>query len=92
VRYYTNYAAVPLVSYLNFPLWHQVENGKEDSLSAHGEGLNLLFVDGHGEFRNYRDLRSGDFGLFPDEPWSLTNSWYPDSGGNNLGTPFKAAF
>jgi prepilin-type processing-associated H-X9-DG protein len=31
------------------------------------EGGNLVFVDGHCEYRKYRRLRSSDFGLLPDE-------------------------
>jgi prepilin-type N-terminal cleavage/methylation domain-containing protein/prepilin-type processing-associated H-X9-DG protein len=34
-------------------------------------GGNLLFVDGHGEYRKLADLRSSDFGLTPDVPYSL---------------------
>ena len=92
IRYYYNYATQPLVMYLNFPLWHNVVNGKEDMLDVHRGGVQMLFLDGHGEYRNYRDLRSADFGLTPDEPWSLTNSWYPDAGGNSLSSTFQTAF
>ena len=38
--------------------------------NAHDEGGNLVFVDGHAEFRKYRKLRSGDFGLLPDVLYS----------------------
>ncbi len=48
--------------------------------SQHQDGGNLLFVDGHVEYRKYVNLRSGDFGLIPDEPWSTTNSQDPDTG------------
>jgi len=92
INYYFNYSTVKLLNFLNFPLWHNVVNGKEDSLNVHAQGVQLLFMDGHGELRRYRDLRSGDFGLTPDEPWSLTNSSYPDDGGNSMAMPFKAAF
>jgi prepilin-type N-terminal cleavage/methylation domain-containing protein/prepilin-type processing-associated H-X9-DG protein len=92
IRYYFNYAAIPLLDFLNFPQWHNVVAGKEDTLAVHGDGVQLLFLDGHGDFRRYRELRSGDFGLTPDEPWSATNSWYPDAGGNSMASPFKAAF
>ncbi|HEX3355525.1 MAG TPA: prepilin-type N-terminal cleavage/methylation domain-containing protein [Tepidisphaeraceae bacterium] len=86
---YANYAALPLHNFLNFPLWHNVVNGKEDSLDIHDHGVQLLYLDGHGDYRKYHDLRSSDFGLTPDEPWSLTNSWYPDTGGNAMSAPFK---
>lgn len=92
VRYYFNYDTVPLLAYLNFPLWHNIVNGKEDMLDVHNGGVQLLFLDGHGDYRKYRDLRSGDFGLKPDEPWSPTNSWYPDEGGNSASQPFQTAF
>jgi prepilin-type N-terminal cleavage/methylation domain-containing protein/prepilin-type processing-associated H-X9-DG protein len=91
VKYHFNYDSEPLVMYLNFPLWHNVVDGKEDMLDVHRGGLQLLFVDGHGEYRKYLDLRSGDFGLTPDEPWSANNSWYPDAGGNSMSTTFQAA-
>lgn len=35
--------------------------------NVHEEGGNLVFVDGHAEYKKYRKLRSGDFGLLPDE-------------------------
>jgi prepilin-type N-terminal cleavage/methylation domain-containing protein len=92
IRYYFNYAGIPLADFLNFPLWHNVVSGREDSLDVHEHGVNLLHLDGHGDYRKYSDLRSGDFGLTPDEPWSATNSSYPDAGGNSMATPFKAAF
>jgi prepilin-type N-terminal cleavage/methylation domain-containing protein/prepilin-type processing-associated H-X9-DG protein len=40
---------------------------RENLSNAHEEGGNLVFVDGHAEYRKYRKLRSGDFGLTPDE-------------------------
>jgi prepilin-type N-terminal cleavage/methylation domain-containing protein/prepilin-type processing-associated H-X9-DG protein len=40
---------------------------RENLCNAHMEGGNLVFVDGHAEYRKYRRLRSGDFGLLPDE-------------------------
>jgi prepilin-type N-terminal cleavage/methylation domain-containing protein len=91
LNYYFNYAGLPLVNFLNFPLWHNVVNGKEDSLNVHDQGVQLLYLDGHGDYRKYRDLRSGDFGLAPDEPWSLTNSSYPDAGGNSMNSTFQLA-
>ena len=39
---------------------------RENLSNVHDEGGNLVFVDGHAEFRKYRRLRSGDFGLLPD--------------------------
>jgi len=42
--------------------------------NAHSEGGNLIFVDGHCEYRKYRKLRSGDFGLLPDELYEPTKA------------------
>ena len=100
INYYFNYSGmtlpnttVPISLYLNFPQWHDVVDNKENSLDVHTGGqLNVLYLDGHGEPRRYRDLRSGEFGLMPDEPWSLTNSSYPDAGGNSMSNPFKPQF
>ena len=38
-------------------------------------------MDGHVEFKKIGSLRSGNFGLTPDERYSKTNSALPDSGG-----------
>jgi prepilin-type processing-associated H-X9-DG protein len=40
---------------------------QENLCNVHEQGGNLVFVDGHAEFRKYRQLRSSDFGLSPDE-------------------------
>ena len=55
---------------------------RENLSNAHSEGGNLVFVDGHAEFRKYRRLRSSDFGLLPDELYQPTRaqtirSWRP---------------
>lgn len=42
---------------------------RENLSNAHEGGGNLVFVDGHADFRKYRSLRSSDFGLTPDDPW-----------------------
>jgi prepilin-type N-terminal cleavage/methylation domain-containing protein len=42
--------------------------------NAHSEGGNLIFVDSHCEYRKFRKLRSGDFGLRPDEPYEPTEA------------------
>jgi prepilin-type N-terminal cleavage/methylation domain-containing protein/prepilin-type processing-associated H-X9-DG protein len=43
---------------------------RENLSNAHEEGGNLVFVDGHAEYKKYRKLRSGDFGLLPDVLYS----------------------
>ena len=45
---------------------------RENLFNVHEEGGNLVFVDGHVEYRKYRRLRSGDFGLLPDELYEPT--------------------
>ena len=45
---------------------------RENLSNAHEEGGNLIFVDGHAEYRKYRRLRSGDFGLSPDQLYQPT--------------------
>jgi len=55
---------------------------REHLSNVHDEGGNLVFVDGHAEYRKYRRLRSGDFGLQPDELYQPTRAqtdrtWMP---------------
>ena len=45
---------------------------REHMSNVHGEGGNLIFVDGHAEYKKYQQLQSGDFGLTPDNPYSPT--------------------
>jgi prepilin-type N-terminal cleavage/methylation domain-containing protein/prepilin-type processing-associated H-X9-DG protein len=47
---------------------------RENLSNAHEEGGNLVFVDGHAEYRKYRKLQSGDFGLRPDELYQPTRA------------------
>jgi prepilin-type N-terminal cleavage/methylation domain-containing protein/prepilin-type processing-associated H-X9-DG protein len=37
--------------------------------ATHGDGANFVYCDGHTKYKAYRQLRSGDFGLVPDEPY-----------------------
>ena len=54
-----------------FTRWHELDNGRERFSSIHFEGGNLLFCDGHVKWRKGAALRSGDFGLIPDNhTWS----------------------
>ncbi|MBI3852342.1 MAG: type II secretion system protein [Verrucomicrobia bacterium] len=41
---------------------------RENLSNAHSQGGNLVFIDGHAEYRKYLRLRTGDFGLKPDNP------------------------
>jgi prepilin-type processing-associated H-X9-DG protein len=45
---------------------------REHLSNAHSDGGNLIFADGHAEYRKYYDLRSGDFGLLPNELYEPT--------------------
>ena len=47
---------------------------RENLCNAHLGGGNLVFVDGHAEYRQYKRLRSGDFGLTPDELYQPTRA------------------
>jgi prepilin-type N-terminal cleavage/methylation domain-containing protein/prepilin-type processing-associated H-X9-DG protein len=44
--------------------------------ATHGNGANFVYCDGHMKYKPYRQLRSGDFGLVPDEAYEppLTQS------------------
>jgi prepilin-type processing-associated H-X9-DG protein len=55
---------------------------REHLSNVHDEGGNLIFVDGHAEYKKYRKLRSGEFGLVPDELYQPTRiqtgrTWMP---------------
>jgi hypothetical protein len=45
---------------------------REHLSNAHFQGGNLIFADYHAEYRKYYDLRSGDFGLLPNELYEPT--------------------
>ncbi len=45
---------------------------RENLCNVHDEGGNLVFVDGHAEYKKYRRLHSADFGLNPDELYQPT--------------------
>jgi prepilin-type N-terminal cleavage/methylation domain-containing protein/prepilin-type processing-associated H-X9-DG protein len=61
--------------------------------SRHFAGGNIVFADGHAKYKNFRTVRSGDFGLLPDEPWvdDLKQS-YCNKGGTCGGKMYSAAF
>jgi prepilin-type processing-associated H-X9-DG protein len=62
-------------------LSHQM---RENLSNVHFRGGNLVFADGHAEYRKYKDLRSGHFGLTPDEPYEPTR--------DQSGRDYDAAF
>ncbi len=63
-----------------FWYWHDSFSfGYELYDCTHQDGGNFLMADGHGEYRKYVEVRSGDFALVPDEPWSSTDSQTPDT-------------
>ncbi|MFN4227258.1 MAG: prepilin-type N-terminal cleavage/methylation domain-containing protein [Candidatus Ratteibacteria bacterium] len=64
--------------------WHYYASGIEWYGVVHNNytGGNYLFLDGHVEFKKLGSLRSGNFGLVPDQAYSKTNSINPDGGGN----------
>jgi prepilin-type processing-associated H-X9-DG protein len=47
---------------------------REHLSNVHDEGGDLVFVDGHAEYRKYRRLRTSDFGLKPDELYQPTRA------------------
>ena len=59
----------------HYRYWHSYVAGTSGDhyTSIHGQGGNVLWFDGHARWRAVKTLRSGDFGLTPDEPWSRTN-------------------
>jgi prepilin-type N-terminal cleavage/methylation domain-containing protein/prepilin-type processing-associated H-X9-DG protein len=61
--------------------------------SRHFDGGNILFADGHARFRKFRTIRSGEFGLVPDEPYVVDlKQSFCNSGGTCGGTIYSAAF
>jgi prepilin-type N-terminal cleavage/methylation domain-containing protein/prepilin-type processing-associated H-X9-DG protein len=61
--------------------WHNYASGLEYYNNNHNRGGNAVYMDGHAEYKQYKDLRSSDFGLAPDQGWSTANSASPDGGG-----------
>jgi prepilin-type processing-associated H-X9-DG protein len=53
----------------------------------HSGGGNLLYCDGHAKWKKTVAIRSGDFGLLPNQAYTATNGTNPDGGGN-----YTAAF
>jgi prepilin-type N-terminal cleavage/methylation domain-containing protein/prepilin-type processing-associated H-X9-DG protein len=72
-----------------FQYWHLIDSRPNSSAaprlpenptcgeqynSKHFGGGNLVFIDGHAKFTNFRMVRSGWFGLLPDEAYSGTDA------------------
>jgi prepilin-type processing-associated H-X9-DG protein len=63
-----------------YTYWHDnLSTGTELYSSTHFQGGNLLFCDGHAEFRQRAKLRSGDFGLNPANDTQSAQSNFPYS-------------
>jgi prepilin-type N-terminal cleavage/methylation domain-containing protein/prepilin-type processing-associated H-X9-DG protein len=66
---------------IRYEHWHGIVAGRERYNNVHNGGGNLTYVDGHAKWKKYEQIRSGDFGLNPDQVYSLTNAAVPDGGG-----------
>jgi prepilin-type processing-associated H-X9-DG protein len=65
----------------HYNIWHDsTYYGFEiyEALHRKGTSGNLMFLDGHVETRAYKDLRSSDFGLTPDNVWNINGSYTND--------------
>jgi len=71
----------PVANGKSYTAWHYTSPIGEGYSNLHQGGGNFIFVDGHVKFKRHEALRSGDFGLVPDQPWSKTNEGRPDGGG-----------
>jgi prepilin-type N-terminal cleavage/methylation domain-containing protein/prepilin-type processing-associated H-X9-DG protein len=68
-----------------YTAWHYTSPIGEGYSNLHMAGGNFVFADGHAKYRRYKALRSGDFGLVPDQVWSPTNELKPDGGSKYTG-------
>jgi prepilin-type processing-associated H-X9-DG protein len=60
-----------------FTQWHTYIPPQGEYFSnAHEEGGNLVFVDGHADYKKYRKITSWDFGLV-DPRTKLPSAWQP---------------
>jgi prepilin-type N-terminal cleavage/methylation domain-containing protein/prepilin-type processing-associated H-X9-DG protein len=48
--------------------WWGIPDNRPGYSNVHMEGGNFVYVDGHARYKKNIAVRSGDFGLFPDEP------------------------
>ena len=68
-------------SVVTYDYWHDSTGGKETYNNVHFDGGSFLFYDGHAKWRKLISLRSGEFGLTPDEAYTAANSVTPTAGG-----------
>ena len=45
---------------------------------VHNDGCNVIFADGHAKWRKISSIRTGEFGMSPDEPWTDKYCTYSD--------------
>ena len=62
-------------------------NMVENLSNAHNQGGNLVFVDGHTEYKKYQKLKSSDFGLVPGAAGSSTQDDYSPTGNTGQYNP-----
>ncbi len=61
--------------------------------SRHFGGGSISFVDGHAKYRNFRTMRSSEFGLLPDEAYREDQvQAFCNAGGSCAGTIYTPAF
>jgi prepilin-type N-terminal cleavage/methylation domain-containing protein/prepilin-type processing-associated H-X9-DG protein len=63
---------VVLLSGVTYRFWHWFSNGREWYANIHHGGGNFLFCDGHVQGKKLMSLRSGHFGLSPNEAYQPT--------------------
>lgn len=68
-------------SVVTYDYWHDSTGAKETYNNTHFNGGSILYYDGHAKWKKYTALRSGDFGLTPDEAYTNSNSVTPTAGG-----------
>jgi prepilin-type N-terminal cleavage/methylation domain-containing protein/prepilin-type processing-associated H-X9-DG protein len=102
--YQTNFPTTPAL----YKYWHLVDcrpaaaaiprlpqqpTCGEQYNSRHFSGGNTLFCDGHAKYRNYYTMRSGEFGLSPDEGYKEDQvQTYCNAAGACGGKDYTAAF
>jgi prepilin-type N-terminal cleavage/methylation domain-containing protein/prepilin-type processing-associated H-X9-DG protein len=65
--------------------WPNVDG--EQCSNLHSSGGNLVYVDGHADYKKYKKLESADFGLFTDQACTNSEAWNPSNGGPYYADP-----